>query len=164
MAEQPKLPTNPNAELAAMRAELNELRELVKQQQMARITPDTLWAREQLKQAAIEGALTGIAAYATMTTKQRSQYEANKLPTEAKRIFRVLLGTGNDGDSPELLIRAETPSDAKARYQDVCGITAVRPEPTHPEWSRWTVTEATNDPEAQAAVRETWQYNPSNAA
>ncbi len=86
----------------------------------------------------------------------RNQINANKAYPQGSKIFVVLLGEGKDGEWPKLYIRAEMPEDAKARYQSLCGINYVKPEPGHMEWSQWHVEDATAKPEAKAAVAMTF--------
>lgn len=127
-------------------------------------TPDTIWAKQEDRLQKIEEEQNRIATYISLPTVQRSQYEANRKFESGKKIFSVLLGTGKKGECPTLFIRADLESDAKSRYQEVCGIRHVVPNDAHPEFSRWTIADVTNDKAAVSAVAESWKYQPTQAA
>ncbi len=127
-------------------------------QRQASPTPDSLWAKQEIRNQKIEQEQERIAAYIGLPSQVRSQYEANSRFEAGKKIYSVLLGTGKKGECPQLFIRADMESDAKARYQDVCGIRYVVPNEAHPEFSRWSISEVTSDPAAQEAVKQSWQY------
>jgi hypothetical protein len=149
-------------QIAALQTQLANLQAIVeKLTAPAQVTPDSLWAKEHLRAVALEGAQAAIAAYISVPYEKRSQLETNKLPFKGAKIFRCLLGPGREGELPALYIPADLETDAKARYLTACNVTSVVPDANHPEFTRWTVQDVTNDPAAQAAVKETWTYQPA---
>jgi len=143
------------ARLAKQADQIDALMVLVKAQA---VQPDSEWTRERVKQAALEGVHAAIAAYIELPYQDRSQIEANRYEFDGKLIFSVLLGTGKKGEWPRLAIRADRPGDAKSRYMEVCGIGSVTADANHPEFSRWTVADATKDKAAQDAVNLEFEY------
>ena len=166
MAKDSKGNEIPQSESATQAAQIAELQAQVAQlaallQKQAATTPDTLWAKQELRNQAIEQKQEQMAAYISLPSSMRSQYEANRMFDKGGKIFSVLVGTGKKGENPQLFIRADVESDAKARYQVVCGINHIVPDERHLEFSRWTVIDVTNDPAARKAVDATWTYQPA---
>ena len=157
-AEQP-------GEIDQLRSELADMRGLVSTllRAQGQVSPDSLWAKEQLKEEKNKNLLDEVAAYNGETNVRRSQMEANKMFPEGKKLFRTRLGVGGAGDAPELIIRCDDERDVKGRYQLICGITQIRKEDKHPEWSTWTIVDVTNDPTAQQAAQDKFVFQQAAA-
>ncbi len=158
-------PAAPVDDMAAMREQMRLMQQtidlLMRQQQMP--TPDSLWAKDELKRQAHDALQEAVAAYIGLPSQLRSQYEVNRQFVSGKKIYSVLLGTGKKGECPQLYIPADLESDAKSRYQQACGINHIVPNEAHPEFSRWTIFDATDDVQAQEAVKKSWKYEPQAA-
>jgi len=141
-------------------AELRQLLMLTIQSQ-PKISPDTLWAKQHEKEMAIKADLDAKAALFEQTTTQRTQWEANKLNPDGKRLFEVCVGW-----CPKIVIRANDDTMAKAYYDKVCGIRGVQSNSAKPEKTTYSIVDVTDKPEAQKTVKGIWEYKPAtvNAA
>lgn len=117
------------------------------------VSPDTLWAKQHQEQVKIKEELDRLAAHFSESCQQRTQWEANKLNPDAKRLFKVSVGW-----CPEIILRANDDVMAKAYYDKVCGIRAVKPDLGRPETTTYSIVEVTNDAEAQKIVASEWSY------
>jgi len=109
------------------------------------VSPDTIWAQNHQKEVAIKEELDRLAKYFLESTEQRSQWEANKVNPDGKRLFRVSLGW-----CPELVVRANDEVSARAYYDKICGISGVRPNHAKPETTTYVIADVTDDPASQA--------------
>lgn len=135
--------------------ELAELRAILMAtiQSQPKVTPDSIWAKQHEKEMAIKADLDRFAALFLEKAKDRSQWEANKLNPDGKRLFKVSVGW-----CPELVMRANDSVTAKAYYDQACGINSVTMNANKPESTTYAIADVTDDPWAQKRVNNNWAY------
>lgn len=101
-----------DAEVAALRAELKEMRELIR----AGAVDQVAASQEERSRREQEA----IAAEVAKGNQQRTQEEADRRFPEGKHRWKCVLADGNG--HPEIVVSATNAVDAAARYCDVCGI------------------------------------------
>ncbi len=143
------------ATIDAMKAQIDKLEAILMAtiRSQPAVSPDTIWARQHEKEQAIKDDLDRLAAHFTESCQSRTQWEANKLNQNGKRLFKVSVGW-----CPEIIMRADDDVMAKAYYDKVCGIRAVKPDLGRPEMTTYNMVDVTNDPEAQKIAAGQWQY------
>lgn len=116
------------------------------------VTPDSVWAKQHEKEMKIKEELDRLAAYHEMDAKRRTQYEANKLNQDGKKLFKISVGW-----CPEVVIRANDQVAAKGYYDKVCHILAVNP--IHGQGkNEYKIIDVTDDPEAKKLAGMVWEY------
>jgi hypothetical protein len=159
-------PTSPKAaqtsdssdEVASLKAQVDRLEAMLmatirSQPPVDAITPDTLWARQHLKEQKIKADLDEHAARFQHTCQERTQWAANKLNPEATKLFKISVGW-----CPEIIMRANDVVMAKAYYNQLCGIISVAVNHNNPKMTDYNIVEVTNDPKAQEIVKTNWEY------
>jgi hypothetical protein len=117
-------------------------------QTQPKISPDTLWAQQHQKEMAIKAKLDEQASYFQQSCKDRTQWQANKVNTEAKRLWKVQVGW-----CPELIMHANDKTMAMAYYNQLCGIIAVQPNHNQPKLTTYVCVDVTDDPVSQAMAK-----------
>lgn len=117
------------------------------------VTPDSVWAKEHLKQQKIKEDLERLAAEFAVSCQMRTQYKANETYTEGKFLYKVQVSW-----CPEIIIRADRPEAAKGLYDKLCGIQSVSPIHAKPGSAEYKILDVTADPEAQALVKAKFEY------
>jgi hypothetical protein len=148
-------------EVAQLKQELAELRNLLMKtiQTVPKVSPDTIWAKNHEREMEIKEDLDRKAAYFEQTCDARTQWEANKLNPEGKRLYKVKVGW-----APEVIVRANDEVMARAYYEKVCHIRSVQTNFNKPATTEYSIIDVTDDPVAQKIVASNWQYTPANAA
>ena len=160
-------------DVASLQTKVEELSNMVSAllRAQGQVSPDTLWAKQEQKENKIRILHDEMASYNGETTERRTQLEANKIFPEGKRIYHIRLGVGGAGDAPFVYVKADTEIDSKGRYLHICGITQVRKEDRHPEWSTYTIKDVSPDSKAtaeekaaaQSAINDKWVYEQAAA-
>lgn len=160
MAEEQK-PAKPNqlprdhaSEITSLKDQVARLESLLMQQIQStpKISPDTLWAQNHEREMKIRNELDRLAELFLESTQSRTQWEANKLNPEGKRLYKVQVGW-----CPEVIVRANDDITAKAYYDRICGIRGVSTNHGDPTKTTYTIVEVTNDPEAQKLSKSDWE-------
>ena len=122
------------------------------------VSPDTVWAREHEKEMRIKAELESLAVQFQESCQMRTQYQANKLNPDAKRLYKVSVSW-----CPEIVIRANDAITARAYYDKLCGILAVNPIRGKAS-NEYQIVDVTDDAGAKALVQKHWQPPQSAAA
>lgn len=158
MANDPQKPAAPKAHQADdldLRAayetqakELSDLRVLLMAaiRSQPAVTPDSIWAKEHQKEAAIKAELDRLAESFADSCQKRTQCEANKLNPEFKKLYKVSVGW-----CPEIVLRANDQTMAKAYYDKLCGIISVNTLHVK-KGTEYKIIDVTSDPAAHELV------------
>jgi hypothetical protein len=95
---------------------------------------DDLWSREKAR-------ITAVGGLGVQKVSQHAADAAYSDPSEPRWIVRVVpVGKMSDNGLPPLVLRAESPYQAKERYAVVCGLTGGAEMGVDPHGHEWQIT------------------------